>query len=52
MKIPVDLDLTKSLLRGTMLKYKECELWVEFKYELLPTFCFYYGLIGHKKNVF
>lgn len=51
-KILVELNLTKPLLRGTMLKYKHCELWVEFKYKLLPIFCFYCGIIGHKeKNV-
>lgn len=37
-KILVDLDLNKPLLRGTMLKYKMTKCWVEFKYEQLPVF--------------
>lgn len=48
-KILVDLDLTKSLLKGTILKYKQTELWVKFKYEQLPLFCFYCGTIGHNE---
>lgn len=45
-KIQIELDLTKPLQRGTMLKYTEFESWVEFKYEQLPIFCFYCGQIG------
>lgn len=48
--ILVDIDLTKPLLRGTKLKHKQSECWVEFKYENLPLFCFYCGCIGHNEK--
>lgn len=50
LKIQVELDLTKPLLRGTMLKYKNSERWVDFRYESLPTFCFYCGQLGHNEK--
>lgn len=50
-KILVDLDLTKPLARGTKLKYQQNEIWVQFKYEQLPTFCYYCGCIGHSERV-
>lgn len=50
-KILVELDLTKPLLRGTRLKYKQIEILVEFKYEQLPMFCFYCGIIGYNERM-
>lgn len=46
----VDLDVTKALLRGTKLRHKQSECWVEFKYENLPLFCFYCGCLGHNEK--
>lgn len=46
----VDIDLTKPLLRGTKLKRKQLECWVEFKDEHLPMFYFYCGCIGHNEK--
>lgn len=34
-----------------MLKYKQSEIWIEFKYELLPIFYFYRGIIGHNEKI-
>lgn len=51
LNIQVELDLTKPLMRGTMLKYKLSEVWVEFRYEQLPNFCYYCGKIGHNEKV-
>lgn len=50
-KIQVELDLTKPLLRGTRLNYKHTEIWVEFKYEQLPIFYFYCGIVGHNEKL-
>lgn len=38
LKILSEVDLTKPLIRGTMLKYNNKECWIQFKYENLPTF--------------
>lgn len=50
-KLLIELDLTKPLLQGSKLKYKNCKTWVEFKHEMLPLFCFYYGTIGHNEKL-
>lgn len=50
LKIQVDIDLTKPLHRGTMLKYTQSKCWIEFQYEQLPMFYFYCGLIGHNEK--
>lgn len=50
MKMQAEIDLTKTLIRGMMLKYKQTQCWVKFKYESLPLFYFYCGTIRHNKN--
>lgn len=50
LKLQVEIDLSKPLLRGTKLKLSSEEYWVGFKYEMLPTFCFYCGIIGHQQR--
>lgn len=50
MKILVDIDLGKPLMRGTKIKLEEELLWVDFTYEKLPTFYFYCGIIGHQEK--
>lgn len=32
LKVLIELDLTKPLIQGTTLKYKQEECWIEFKY--------------------
>lgn len=49
-KLLVEIDLMKPLIRGTKLRCKGDMKWVEFKYENLPIFCFYCGLVGHGKR--
>lgn len=46
-KVLVEVDLLKPLIRGTKLRCNGEERWVEFKYENLPLFCFYCGMVGH-----
>lgn len=50
-KILDELDLSKPLVRGTKLKYKQCEIWVQFRYDQLPIVCHYCGCIGHKQRM-
>lgn len=49
-KMLVEVDLTKPLMRGTHLRFDEDSVWVEFRYEKLPTFCFYCGVVGHQEK--
>lgn len=49
-KLLVEVDLTKPLLRGKKIRLEDESLWVDFKYESLPIFCFYCGLIRHSER--
>lgn len=46
--LKVNIDLKKPLKRGTVVKFKEKNLRVHFKYETLPTFYFSCGRVGHQ----
>ncbi|CAI9099317.1 OLC1v1036112C1 [Oldenlandia corymbosa var. corymbosa] len=46
-KVLVNLDLKNPLERGTLSRHNGKEVWVEFRYEQLPNFCYYCGCIGH-----
>src|SRR3954471_16744334 len=48
LRIKVTLDLKLPLKRGTVVKFKEKNLRIHFKYERLPTFCFVCGRLGHQ----
>ncbi|XP_058782089.1 uncharacterized protein LOC131656370 [Vicia villosa] len=47
LRLKVKVDLKKPLKRGTVIRFKEKNLRVYFKYERLPTFCFICGRVGH-----
>ncbi|KAH7852265.1 hypothetical protein Vadar_022597 [Vaccinium darrowii] len=48
-RIRTVLDATQPLKRGCMLKFpNESPIWVEFRYEKLPSFCRYFGKVGHE----
>ncbi|KAM7462720.1 hypothetical protein LguiA_030841 [Lonicera macranthoides] len=48
MRIRVSLDIRKSLkTRMKIQKEGEGSSWINFKYERLPGFCFFCGVIGH-----
>lgn len=51
LKLLVEVELDKTLLRGTNLKLEGEMVWVDFRYKQLPTFCFYYGNIWHSEKV-
>uniref|UniRef100_A0A2N9GCE4 RNase H type-1 domain-containing protein n=1 Tax=Fagus sylvatica TaxID=28930 RepID=A0A2N9GCE4_FAGSY len=48
MRIRVRLDVTKPLCRGRKARLeKGRETWISFKYERLPNFCYWCGLLSH-----
>lgn len=46
----VDINVTKALLRGTKIRHKHSECWVEFKYENFPLFCFDCSCVRHNEK--
>lgn len=51
MKLLVEIDLNKALLRGSKIKLDDEMIWVDFKYEQLPRFYFYCGKLGHQEKL-
>lgn len=49
-KLLVEVELRKPLMRGTKSKFKNELIWVHFKYEKLPVFCLYCGIRGHQEK--
>ena len=48
LRIRVEIDITKPLLRGKILEDDSGKpYWVDFRYEHLPIFCYRCGLLGH-----
>lgn len=50
-KIFLEIEVGKSLVRGTKIKLENETILVTFRYEHLPTFCFYCGKIGHQERI-
>lgn len=50
LRLRVEMDITKALMRGTFLTIDGKQTWVQFKYERLPNFCLQYGVIKHSKK--
>lgn len=50
LKLLAEVELEKPLIRGTNLKLADESLWVDFKYEKIPTFCFYCGILGLQES--
>ncbi|KAK6158888.1 hypothetical protein DH2020_006202 [Rehmannia glutinosa] len=46
-KMLVEINLDKPLVRGTFIKLDLKSCWVDFRYKNLQNFCFYYGKVGH-----
>ncbi|KAH7864775.1 hypothetical protein Vadar_033674 [Vaccinium darrowii] len=45
----VYMDISEPLQRGCMVKLAmDAPFWVEFRYEKLPMFCRYCGMVGHE----
>lgn len=47
LRLFVEIDLTKPLLRGTKIQLDDKMIWTDFKYEHLPSCCFYCGKLSH-----
>uniref|UniRef100_A0A803QGM3 Reverse transcriptase domain-containing protein n=1 Tax=Cannabis sativa TaxID=3483 RepID=A0A803QGM3_CANSA len=52
LRIRVLLDITKPLRRGMTIRFRGISKprWVSFKYESLPNFCYFCGLVDHTYN--
>ena len=47
MQVRVALRISKPLRRGFIARTDGERYWVDFKYERLPIFCHYCGILGH-----
>jgi hypothetical protein len=47
LRVKISLDLNKPLARGRMLHVRNRSIWIAFKYEKLPKFCYKCGTILH-----
>jgi hypothetical protein len=50
LRVRIVLDLTKPLARGRMLHLENKFIWIPFKYEKIPKFCYSCGVIKHGKT--
>lgn len=50
LRVKISFDLTKPLARSRMLHAQHRSIWVAFKYEKLPKFCYNYGVIKHDRR--
>ncbi|KAH7836856.1 hypothetical protein Vadar_006514 [Vaccinium darrowii] len=51
-RVKILIDITKPLPRGKKAKMAGGEsFWVAFRYEKLPTLCYYCGVVGHEEKM-
>ena len=50
LKILAQVDLSKPLLRGAVVKIAGVLKWIAFKYERCPDFCYNCGVVGHSER--
>ena len=51
LRIRVSLDISKPLCKGRVVKLgSPSPVWVEFKYERLPIFCYWCGKVDHDER--
>lgn len=50
LRVRVSVDITKPLLPSSLINPSRKPLWVAFKYERLPNFCFRCGIIKHSNS--
>lgn len=49
-EVEVEIELGQPLMRGTKFKLEKELVWIDFRYEQLPAFYFYCGVIGHQEK--
>ena len=48
LRVRVGINVTRPLSRGRkVLLGNDCEVWVTFKYEKMPNFCYWCGMVSH-----
>ena len=51
MGVRFSIDVSKPLCRGCLVRVGgSLKLWVTFKYERMPSFCYWRGLIDHDEK--
>ncbi|KAF5445241.1 hypothetical protein F2P56_034307 [Juglans regia] len=50
LRVLLELDFTMPLIRGKMINVYGKRSFIQFKYERMPRFCFYCGLLLHGTN--
>jgi len=48
LRIQISIDLKKPLKKGSKIHFQGRDIWVDYKYEKLPNFCFSCGRIRHQ----
>ncbi|XP_042969013.1 uncharacterized protein LOC122301685 [Carya illinoinensis] len=47
LRVNISVNITKPLMRGVVSSFNGNRVWIPFKYERLPFFCFSCGIIKH-----
>lgn len=50
LRVKTLVDITKPLIRRSLINIPSRQIWISFKYERLPNFCFKCGTIKHSTN--